>query len=242
MKKLKKKRKRGLRSATAIAERKQKRSAKRRVARRLKRKNKSSGQNTEKRQVEKKSAKAQEPIKIRMKLQLGRNLRIATLNIRGTMKPGVRDEVERWMTRQNIMIARIQETRSKQNTRESRKQYTWFFSGEGGREEYTAGVAIIINNKYLQYVKDIEPIDDRLMYLTLNGRIDTTIIVTYMPPSDRPNIEKTKAYDNLQKITQNKQTRDIISNTCHEICLAGMPHTKLPRVTAHDKSTAPPNL
>ena len=73
----------------------------------------------------------------------------------------MRNEVENWMKRQNVMIVGLQETHSANNTRESRKQYTWFFSGEGGREAWTAGVAIIVNSKFLQFIKDIEPIDDR---------------------------------------------------------------------------------
>ena len=133
-----------------------------------------------------------------MKLQLGRKYKIATLNIRGTKKPGVRDEVEKWMIKHNIMILGLTETRGNQNTRETRKQYTWFFSGEGGRSEYTAGVAIVIQNKFIQYVDDIEPIDYRLIPLTLRGTIETTIAITYMPPADRPQEEKQKAYDNLQ--------------------------------------------
>ena len=55
------------------------------------------------------------------------------------MKLGVRDEVETWMRKRDIMILGLTETRSKQNTRESRKQYTWFFSGEGGRPEVQGG-------------------------------------------------------------------------------------------------------
>ena len=81
-----------------------------------------------------------------MKLMLGTKFNIATLNIRGTKKPGVRDEVEKWMEKRNIKILTLQETRVGQNTRETRKDYTWFFSGEGGRKEYTAGVAIIVHN------------------------------------------------------------------------------------------------
>ena len=42
-------------------------------------------------------AKAQEPIRIRMKMKLGKTHKVATLNIRGTKKPGVRDEVETWL-------------------------------------------------------------------------------------------------------------------------------------------------
>ena len=66
--------------------------------------------------------------------------------------------------RQEIDILCLQETRNNQNSRESMNNSTWFFSGEGGRKEYTAGVGMIISNKFMQYIEDIEPIDDRLMY------------------------------------------------------------------------------
>ena len=142
-----------------------------------------------------------------MKLQQGRKFNIATLNIRGTKKAGVRDEVEQWMKKRDIMILGLQETHCKQNTRETRKQYTWFFSGEGGRPEWTAGVAYVINNKFMQYIADIEPIDDRLIYITLRGSLSTTIINTYMPPADRPQAEKQKTYENLHKITRERKNK-----------------------------------
>ena len=99
------------------------------------------------------------------------------------------------------------ETRNKQNSRESRQQYTWFFSGEGGRNEYTAGVGIVIDNEYLQHIDDIEPITDRLMYITLKGAITITIVVAYMPPADRPEEEKTKAYQDLQQLIDKRKSK-----------------------------------
>ena len=38
-----------------------------------------------------------------------------------------------------------------------------FVSGERGRKEYTAGVGMVISNEFMQYAKDIEPINDRLV-------------------------------------------------------------------------------
>lgn len=95
------------------------------------------------------------------------------------------------------MIAAIQETRSERNTREARKEYTWYFSGENGREEYTAGVAFIINNKWTQYIEDVEPYTDRLMTITLNAKLPLTIINTHIPHAERPDTEKDDAYRNL---------------------------------------------
>ena len=57
----------------------------------------------------------------------------------------------------------------------------------------TAGVGVVINNKFMQYVEDIEPNNDRLMYITLRGTIKIHIIITYQPAADRPAEEKQKA-------------------------------------------------
>ena len=45
---------------------------------------------------------------------------------------------------------------------------------------------------------DIEPINERLMYITLASTLPINIIVTYMPTSIHSTEEKDKAYDNLQ--------------------------------------------
>ena len=73
------------------------------------------------------------------------------------------------------------------------------FSGDGGRKEYTAGVGIVIHNSFLQYIEDIEPSDDRLMYITLGGTMPITITVTYMPQSDRSYEEAIRAYETTQQ-------------------------------------------
>ena len=112
----------------------------------------------------------------------------ATLNIRGVNKPGVREEIDIWMSKNEIDILCLQETRNNQNSRETMNNYTWFFSGEGGRKEDTVGVGMVIRNKFMQYIDDIVPINDRLMYLTIRGIIESNIICTYMPPAERQNL------------------------------------------------------
>lgn len=65
----------------------------------------------------------------------GRLTTLASLSIQGVNQAGKREEVEQWMEEANIDIMVLQETRTKHNTRENRKHYTWYFSGEGGREK-----------------------------------------------------------------------------------------------------------
>ena len=140
-------------------------------------------------------------------MMLGTKLKIATLNTRGANNTGAINEGERGTKASFIKILALQETRVAQNIGESRKQYTRCFSGEGGRKEYTAGVAIIVENSYLQYIEDIEPISDRLMYITLRGTMPTTIIAAYMSAADRPYEEKSEAYAQLQSIVDKKKSK-----------------------------------
>ena len=51
------------------------------------------------------------------------SLRLATLNVRGTAKPGKRDEVEKWMHDDDVLITALQETHSATNSVEKRTRY-----------------------------------------------------------------------------------------------------------------------
>ena len=61
-------------------------------------------------------------------------MNIAALSIRGLRVSGKTEEIERWMKAEEIHILCIQEARIQQNTRETRKEYTWYFSGENNRK------------------------------------------------------------------------------------------------------------
>ena len=61
-----------------------------------------------------------------MKQRLGKTTKFATLNIRGVKKPGLREEIDMWMAKNEIDILCLQETRNNQNSRETMKNYTCF--------------------------------------------------------------------------------------------------------------------
>ena len=125
------------------------------------------------------------------------------------MRPGKREEVEGWMKKHNIRIMVLQETYVKQNTREVRKGFTWYFSGENktGRE-WTAGVAIIVETTYVKYIEDIEPINDRLMHITIRGTMPITLICVYIPQGARTTEEKEEVYEQLEKYTRKRRAKD----------------------------------
>ena len=144
-------------------------------------------------------ATAQEPHTATHKLKYAEKVRIGTLSTRGIKQIGKREKVETWMEQNNIMILALQETHIASNTREEREQYTWFFSGEGGRKEYTAGVGFVVHNKFMKYILDIEPLTDRLCSITLNYVAPITLVAVYIPQAMRPIEEKEDTYSRLEK-------------------------------------------
>ena len=90
--------------------------------------------------------------------------------------------LELWAKKNNIDIILLQETKVNQAGVEKRKHYTIFFSESVEAEGPTthAGVAIMIKNSMLESVLEINPIDERLMSITLRGPVHTTFINTYM--------------------------------------------------------------
>ena len=92
-------------------------------------------------------AKAQELLTPRFPYKL--IFKIASINVRGTNQPGKWDEIEMWMTENNVRIALLQETRQATNSKVQRKQYIWYFSGENPiNPNYTSGVGIVIHSEY----------------------------------------------------------------------------------------------
>ena len=118
------------------------------------------------------------------------------------------------MSENQIDTSYLQEARNNQNSRESTTNYTWFFSGEGGPKEYTAGVGMVISNKFMQYIEDIVRIHDRLMYATIRGTIESNITCTYMPPAEKQHLpeqmieDKGRACEEIQKVIDGKKTND----------------------------------
>ena len=103
------------------------------------------------------------------------------------------------MKENKVDILVLQETKSPQNKRETRKDYTWYFSGNGSNK-CEHGVAIIVKNQLTRHIIDIEPINERLMYITLDSTLPINIINTYIPTSVASADDKEKTYTNLQNI------------------------------------------
>ena len=113
--------------------------------------------------------------------------KLGSHNVQGIKKLGKRELIEEWMGNKGIKIAGIQETHQTINSVENRKNYKWFHSGEKDGKEGSryAGVAFIVHNELLNYINDIEPINDRIIVLTLGYAMEITIINAYAPTADK---------------------------------------------------------
>ena len=87
----------------------------------------------------------------------------------------------------------------KGNTKESRREYTWFITGEPQDEEQVHGVAIIVHNSLLKFIHSVIPLNDRIMVLQLRltKGILFSIINIYAPHSARSDEIKGKFYKQL---------------------------------------------
>ena len=101
------------------------------------------------------------------------------------------------MKEHQIDILMPQETKSPQNKREIRKDHTWYFSGNDSNRRHH-GVAFVVKNSLSKHIVDIEPINERLMYLILDSTLPIHFINTYMPTSVENSDIKETAYENLQ--------------------------------------------
>lgn len=97
----------------------------------------------------------------------------------------------------------LQETKVKENTKEARKQFTWYFSGEKQhtKSEYTAGVGFVISNDFVKYVEDIIPHSARIIQIKFKGTIQINRISVYMPQAGRTEEDKEIVYKELSNIT-----------------------------------------
>jgi len=110
-----------------------------------------------------------------------------------------------------IDIAVIQETRTPNDTRETRKHYTWYFSGSNRTQAgYTDGAAIVIRKEWIQNIEDIEPTNDSLIHITLKGHMPIKIIGVHIPQAQRTTEDKENIYNKINTIASKHKNRELV--------------------------------
>ena len=106
------------------------------------------------------------------------------------------------MTNNSIDITCAQETHISQNSKEKKKDYTWYLNGNEQGEREFAGMAVIIRNHMSKFVTDIIPHSSRIVEIKLAGTSPISILAVYAPQSGRPQEEKSNFYELLHKLIQ----------------------------------------
>ena len=107
-----------------------------------------------------------------------------------------REEVERWMKKNNINVMIVTETHVQDNQMETRKATTWYFTGTEGdkKKNFGEGVAIVINGEWRNYAEDVEPVNGMIMTLTMRGTPGVKVVGCYAPTAQHPE-ERKAAFD-----------------------------------------------
>ena len=144
---------------------------------------------------------AQEPAKQRTpQLQYGRELRVATLNIRGLKHTGKREEVEKLMNQNATDIMCLQETHTAMNSKEKRKDYTWYLNGAEDTNREYAGMAFVVKNEINKYVDSVIPHSNRLAEIRIRGSVRLMLLNIYAPQSGKQEEEKKQFYAHMKRI------------------------------------------
>jgi exonuclease III len=130
-------------------------------------------------------------------------LRIGTWNIRTLYKPGSLQYVLKEISRYNVDIMGLQEIKWPGSGNLKSRNMTVFFSGKNnGKHEN--GIDFIIKTSLSKLVKKFEPINDRIRYTVLTGRIFDTVIINCYASTGTADCElKDQFYDDLDRILEN---------------------------------------
>jgi len=136
-------------------------------------------------------------------------LRLGTWNIRTLNKPGAFKYVIDANNSYKLDILALQEVRWPDSGNIKSGSTTLFYSGtNNGRCEN--GVGFMINEKILHNTKSFTPVNDRIYYIKISGRLfDLILINCYAPTEDKADDIKEKFYDELETVVNNLPTHSL---------------------------------
>lgn len=143
-------------------------------------------------------------------LAMKRTLRIGTWNIQGIANKYV--EIEEEISKQNIDIIALSETKKKGQGNEKLKKYIHLWSGVEKHERAKAGVSLLVKADLEKFIKEYSFISERIVTITLNlFGTETIVIGIYAPNDDATQQIKDQFYWCLsQELNRIKGHQDII--------------------------------
>jgi len=136
----------------------------------------------------------------------GRELGIATWNVRSMNEKGKLENIKKEMQRNNINVLGLSEVRWMGSEDRMSGEYRIIHSG--GKEKQR-GVAIILDKELARVVIDKETVSDRMMMIKIETiPVHTVIIQVYMPTSVSEDEEIEKVYEQLEELLDKQKGRD----------------------------------
>ncbi|XP_071575272.1 craniofacial development protein 2-like [Temnothorax nylanderi] len=141
------------------------------------------------------------------KLQLRNNLSIGTWNVRGLLHTGKLNLLERELMREKVDICGISETHWKDQGHFHTEHHNIYMSGGANRGRN--GVAFLVSRRIAQTVHSYEPINDRIIKITLAARPrNLHLIQVYMPTGDAPDEEIESIYGEVEDLLRNIPSKE----------------------------------
>jgi len=151
--------------------------------------------------------------KRRRKQQRKRILKMATWNIQGIRNK--EQEVLKEMEKMKIDICVLTETKKKGVGSEKAGSYMKIYSGVPKSCRAKRGVAILVHNRLVKYIKSWQEVDEQILTLEISKNGHNIVVIGVYAPSEDSSIEtKEKFYEKLLKETEN-------INASKEICILG---------------------
>jgi len=147
------------------------------------------------------------------RIQLRKELRVGTWNVRSLVKEGKLDLLEQQLDRYQIQICGLTEVWWKEKGHfTTNNGHKIVYSGND--EVQRQGVALWMNSKMAKSLISYEPINSRLISVRLKAApANITIIVAYAPSmtgdAETDEEERTRFYDELQKVIDKEPQRSV---------------------------------
>uniref|UniRef100_A0A6M2DQT5 Putative endonuclease-reverse transcriptase n=1 Tax=Xenopsylla cheopis TaxID=163159 RepID=A0A6M2DQT5_XENCH len=128
-------------------------------------------------------------------------LRFGTWNVRTLQSAVKMENLKKEMDNCGIDVMGLSEVRRKGQGEIMSEDFTLYYSGGDGEGRAERGVAVMVRNKMVKSVVNVNCVSDRLMSVKLKAvPVDILVVQVYMPTSSHEESELEQIYDEIEDI------------------------------------------